>query len=140
MKLWTALTAHNPASRAPFSWKALIYAVLCTFFGSACLCCGLGVLTTSGNWLDGGSGQHPYDLLGFGIALLVATILLCIAVPLWFSAVTAAPRKWLNILITVLVVVVFLLPCLILSAYICYIGEQIGQLILYGQTHNHNLV
>ena len=140
MKLWTTLTGYNPASRVPFSWKALIYAVLCTFLGASCLYCGLQMLLMSGNWLDGGSGQHPYDVLGFGIALLVVMILLCIAMPLWVATVSAAPRKWLNILIAVAVVLVFFLPCLILSAYIGSFGEQIGQLILYGRTHNHDLV
>ena len=37
MKLFHALTYTNPNARV--SWKVLLYAALCTLFGTACLYC-----------------------------------------------------------------------------------------------------
>ena len=66
---------------------------------------------------------------------MVSMILLCIAAALWFCTVANARRKWLNLLIAVAVVILCLLPCWILVAYMHRYGEQLGQLILYGREH-----
>ena len=139
MKLWTALTAHNPASRAPFSWKALIYAVLCTFFGTACFYCGMSVFFMEGGAFGDSVGRYPYELPAMSAALLVAEVLLMLFAMIWICTVAQAPRKWLNILIAVGVALVgfcLFMPVMNLIRACC---EQIGQLILYGRTHNHNL-
>ena len=66
---------------------------------------------------------------------MVSMILLCVAAALWFCTVANARRRWLNLLIAVAVVILCLLPCWILVAYMHRYGEQLGQLILYGREH-----
>ena len=140
MKLWRALTGHPPVSRLPFSWKALIYAALCTFFGTACFYCGMSVFGMEGGIFGDPAGKYPYELPAMSIALLVAEVLLLFCGTVWIFTVAQAPRKWLNILIAVVLALVgfcLLLPVMNLIRDLC---EQIGQLILYGRTHNHDLV
>ena len=82
--------------------------------------------------------HRPYELPAMGIVLLLAFILLCITVPLWFYTVAKARRKWLNVLIAVAVVILCFVPCWILVGYIHLFGERFGQLILYGREHTYH--
>ncbi len=131
MEFLRALTYTKP--NAPFSVKALIYAILCTLFGTACLHCGIWIMGANGAFF-GDVSHHPYEMPAMGISLLVAFILLCITIALWFFTVDNARRKWLNVLIALAVVIIGFGPSWILMMYIHYFGEQIGQMILYGQS------
>ncbi len=127
MKFFRALTSTKPT--APFSVKALIYAVLCTLFGTAwCYCC-LWCMLESGNWL-GSHGVSPYELPAMGIVWMTVTLLLTAVGVLWFCTVAAARRKWLNVLIAFAVVVVFFLPSVWLTVVLHGRGLQIGRMIL----------
>lgn len=132
MKFLCALTSTKPT--APFSVKALIYAVLCTLLGTACIHCGIWIMGTNGAFF-GDVYHRPYELPAIGIVMMVSMILLCVAAALWFCTVAKARRKWLNLLIAVAVVILCFVPCWILVAYMHRYGEQLGQLILYGREH-----
>jgi hypothetical protein len=128
MKFFLALTSTKP--NAPFSVKALLYAVLCTLFGTAwCYCC-LSAMLMSGNWL-GNNGEHPYELPAMGIVWMIVTLLWCAVGILWFCTVGAARRKWLNALIAVGVAVVGFIPSLWLTITLHGWGWKIGRIILY---------
>ena len=132
MKFLCALTSTKPD--APFSVKALIYAILCTLFGTACLHCGIWIMAANGAFF-GDVYIHPYEMPAIGVTLLVSYILLCGVAALWFYTVAKARRKWLNALIAVAVVILCFVPCWILVACMHHYGEQLGQLILYGREH-----
>ena len=132
MKLFHALTSTKPT--APFSVKALIYAVLCTLLGTACLHCGIWIMGANGAFF-GDVYVHPYEMPAIGMIMGVSMILLCIAAALWLYTVANARRKWLNLLIAAVVVILCFVPCWILVAYMHHCGEQLGQLILYGREH-----
>lgn len=134
MKFIHALTSTKP--NAPFSVKALIYAILCTLFGTACLHCWLWLMGANGAFF-GDVYHRPYELPAVGIAQLVAFILLCVVAALWFYTVANARRKWLNVLIAVAVVILCFVPCWILMGYMHMYGEKLGQLILYGRDHTY---
>jgi hypothetical protein len=137
MKLWIALTGAHPASRVPFSGKALIYAVLCTVFGTACLHCGIWIMGANGAFI-GEVYPRPYESPAMGLALVAACVLLCVAAVLWLCTVANAPRKWLNVLIAFVVVLLCFGPCWILMNHIHLYGEKLGQLILYGREHTYH--
>ena len=132
MKFFHALTSTKPT--APFSVKALIYAVLCTLLGTACLHCGIWIMGTNGAFF-GDVYVRPYEMPAIGMIMGVSMILLCIAAALWLYTVASARRKWLNLLIAAVVVILCFVPCWILVAYMHHYGEQLGQLILYGRGH-----
>ena len=113
MKLIHALTYTKPEARV--SWKLLLYAVLCTLFGTACLFCLIFFMFEMGL-----GGKHPYDRIGMGIGLLVASVLMGLS------------RKGRHILLSCAVVIVGFCPAFLLTGYICELGEQIGQYFLYG--------
>ena len=94
MKLWNALTAYNPDSRAPVSFKALLYACLVSFFGWAFIYCGLGYAMTD--------PQHePYGHPAFLVGICLLLVLWCLVTILWFGAFRNAPHMIRNFLILV---------------------------------------
>ena len=125
MKLIHALTYTKPEAR--LSWKLLLYAVLCTLFGTACLFCLIFFMFEMGL-----GGKHPYDRIGMGIGLLVASVLFCVVAALWFYTLMGLSRKGRHILLSCAVVIVGFCPAFLLTGYICELGEQIGQYFLYG--------
>ena len=123
MKLFHALIYTKPTDR--ISWKVLLYAVLCTLFGTACLYCFIQVLFME-------AGKHPYDQPAMAISLLVAFLLFCAVFALWGFTLSAASRKGLHGCLTAAVALIGFCPCFMLMNVICYYGEKIGQMILYG--------
>ncbi len=130
MKIFCALTSTKPNAR--MSWKVLLYAVLCTLFGAACLYCCIYLMFLNGFGVDEGGGEHPYDQAAMVISFAVAFVLLCISLVLWYCTLLGAPRKRLHVLMTVAVAIVGFCPAFLLMGVLCDLGEQIGQLILYG--------
>ena len=130
MKLFHTLTYTNPTDRV--SWKVLLYAALCTLFGTACLYCCIYLMFINGFGIDGGGGKHPYDQPAIAISLLVAFLLFCAVFALWGFTLSAAPRKGLHGWLTAAVVLIGFCPSFMLMNVICYYGEKIGQMILYG--------
>lgn len=135
MKFLRALTSTKPD--ATFSVKALIYAILCTLLGTACLHCGIWIMGANGAFF-GDVYVHPYEMPAIGITLLVSYILLCVVAALWFYTVAKTRRKWLNLLIAVAVVILCFVPCWILVGEIHLYGEKLGQMILYGRGHMYH--
>jgi hypothetical protein len=129
MKFFRALTSTKPEARV--SWKVLLYAVLCTLFGTACLYCCIYLMFLNGFGVDEGIGEHPYDQAAMAISLLVAFALLCFSLALWYCTLLGASRNRLHVLITAAVAIVGFCPSFLLMGVICDLGEQIGQLILY---------
>ncbi len=125
MKFFRALTSTKPDARV--SWKLLLYAALCTLFGTACLYGCIYFMFEMGL-----GGKHPYDRVGMGIGLLVASVLLCVVAALWFYTLIGLSRQRLHILLTCAVVIVGFCPAFLLTGIICELGEQIGQYFLYG--------
>ena len=78
MKFLRALTSTKPD--APFSVKALIYAILCTLLGTACLHCGIwimGVVAALWFYTVAKARRKWLNLL-----IAVAVVILCF-VPCW---------------------------------------------------------
>ena len=130
MKAFDALTCTKPGAK--FSWKVLLYAVLCTLFGTACLYCCIYLMFLNGFGVDGGGGEHPYDQAGMTVGLLVSLVLLALSFYLWFCTLSGAPRMGLHTMLSVAVVILGFSPAFLLMDAICGAGEQIGRLILYG--------
>ncbi len=123
MKFFYALTSTKPDARV--SWKVLLYAALCTLFGTACLYCFICSLFME-------VGKHPYDQPAMAICLLVAFLLFCSVFALWCFTLSAAPRKGLHGWLTAAIALIGFGPSFMLMNVICYYGEKIGQMILYG--------
>ena len=130
MKLSHALTYTKPTDRV--SWKVLLYAALCTLFGTACLYCCIYLMFINGFGIDGGGGKHPYDQAAMAVSLLVAFVLLGISMALWGFTWANASRKRVNALLSSAVALVGFCPAFLLMDVICDTGEKIGQMILYG--------
>ena len=125
------LIDDNPKNHWPFSWKAVLYAVLCALFGTACFYCGLSVLSLLG-WGLGSHGEYPYELPAMAVALFVALALFSLCGFLWLCAVAKAPRRWLNILIAISVFLLGFFLFWPVMEYVRVLGEQIGQRIFLG--------
>ena len=130
VKAFDALTCTKPGAKV--SWKVLLYAVLCTLFGTACLYCCIYLMFLNGFGVDGGGGEHPYDQAGMVICLLVSFVLLCISLFLWCCTLSGVSRTGVHILLSAAVVIVGFCPAFLLMDVICGTGERIGQFILYG--------
>ena len=129
MNFLRALISTKPDARV--SWKVLLYAVLCTLFGTACLYCFISSLFMNGFGVDGGGGRHPYDQAAMAICLLVAFLLFCLSFALWCFTLAGTPRKALHGWLTAAVALVGFGPSFMLMNVICYYGEKIGQWIVY---------
>jgi hypothetical protein len=71
-------------------------------------------------------------LTAMAISLFVAFLLFCVVFALWGFTLSAGPRKGLHGWLTAAMVLVGFCPSFMLMNVICYYGEKIGQMILYG--------
>ena len=129
MKILRALTFTKPGARV--SWKVLLYAALCTLFGTACLYCCISLMFMNGFGVDGGGGRHPYDQAAMASCLFVAFLLFCLVFALWCFTLAGTSRKGLHGWLTAAVALVGFGPSFMLMNVICDLGERIGQWILY---------
>ena len=123
MKLFHVLTYTKPTDRV--SWKVLLYAALCTLFGTACLYCFIQLLFMEAE-------KHPYDQPATAVCLLVAFLLFCSVFALWGFTLSAVPRKELHGWLTAAVALIGFGPSFMLMNLIYHYGEKLGQMILYG--------
>ena len=115
-----ALTSTKPT--APFSVKALIYAILCTLFGTAFLFCGINLFFMEA---FGSVREYPYEAPAVAMGLGIAMIFVILFGILWLYTVGNAARKWLNILLGIAVVVVGFCPSFLLMNLIYRVAEQV---------------
>lgn len=131
MKSLRFLVSTSPQARV--SPKLLLYALLCTLWGTACFYCGATLMLMSGFGIDGGvGGQHPYDRIALTVGLLIALLLFSLTALLWFLTLLGLSRPKRHLILTAVVALAGFCPAFLLMNAICDLGEGLGQWFLYG--------
>ena len=123
MTLWNQLTAPNPASRAPLSLKALLYACLTGFFGWSFVYCGLQTAFTD-------MKHNPYGHPAMFVGMVLAFMLFLTVFVLWVGTFLRAPHMVRNFVVLVLAVFLLFYPSCLLCNGLYDLGSTVFHTIL----------